>query len=111
MSAWSSDWTKRQLTSGKVPLEKTMRRQVSPQAPSPTITSFLRISDIVGLMMEGDDEVRADGEALHHDVTRELQILAEIQLPLIKSLLTPEQPRLFKTTSFLFISYFVHRLS
>lgn len=85
-----------------------MRRQVFPQAPSPTITSFLRISDIVGLVMEGDDEVRADGEALHHDVTCELQILAEIQLPLIKSLPTPEQARVFKTSSFLFISYFVH---
>lgn len=32
------------LTSGKVPLEKTMRRQVFPQAPSPTMTSFLLIS-------------------------------------------------------------------
>ena len=34
-----------QLTSGKVPLEKTIKRQVLPQAPSPTMTNFLRISD------------------------------------------------------------------
>lgn len=37
------------LTSGKVPLENTMRRQVFPQAPSPTITSFRRISVMVCL--------------------------------------------------------------
>jgi hypothetical protein len=37
----------RRLTSGNVPLEKTMSKQVLPQAPSPTITSFLRISAIV----------------------------------------------------------------
>lgn len=34
------------LTSGKVPLEKTMRRQVLPHAPSPTMTSLRLISDI-----------------------------------------------------------------
>lgn len=31
-------------TSGKVPLEKTISRQVLPHAPSPTMTSFLLIS-------------------------------------------------------------------
>ena len=35
------------ITSGKVPLEKTIRRQVFPQAPSPTMTSLRRISAIV----------------------------------------------------------------
>jgi hypothetical protein len=32
------------FTSGKVPLEKTISKQVLPQAPSPTMTSFLLIS-------------------------------------------------------------------
>jgi hypothetical protein len=34
------------LTSGNVPLEKTINKQVFPQAPSPTMTSFLLTSDI-----------------------------------------------------------------
>ena len=40
----------RALTSGKVSLEKTMRRHVLPHAPSPTTTSFLRspMMDSVG---------------------------------------------------------------
>lgn len=36
-----------QLTSGKVPLEKTIKRQVLPHAPSPTITSLRLISDML----------------------------------------------------------------
>lgn len=35
------------LTSGKVPLEKTIKRQVLPHAPSPTMTSLRLISDMV----------------------------------------------------------------
>lgn len=34
------------FTSGKVPFENTINKQVLPQAPSPTITSFLLISAI-----------------------------------------------------------------
>lgn len=37
------------LTSGKVPLEKTIKRQVLPHAPSPTMTSLRLISDMVGV--------------------------------------------------------------
>ena len=35
------------ITSGKLSLEKTIRRQVLPHAPSPTITNFFRIAAIL----------------------------------------------------------------
>jgi hypothetical protein len=40
-------------TSGKVPLEKTINKQVLPQAPSPTMTSFRRISAMVSGVVFG----------------------------------------------------------
>jgi hypothetical protein len=36
----------KECTSGKVPREKTINRQVLPHAPSPTMTNLRRISDI-----------------------------------------------------------------
>lgn len=35
------------FTVGKLPLENTVNKQVLPQAPSPTMTSFLLISDMI----------------------------------------------------------------
>lgn len=72
-------------TSGNVPLENTIKRQVCgewyqykgrepkkqnwmtrtlPQAPSPTMTSFLRISDIYWREKERKDIVRVEVLAL-----------------------------------------------
>jgi len=40
------EYQERIKTSGNSPFENTINKQVFPQAPSPTMTSFLRISAI-----------------------------------------------------------------
>lgn len=44
---------KRYHTSGKVPREKTINKQVLPHAPSPTITSFLLSSEAIVVNLKG----------------------------------------------------------